>query len=668
MYIKTGTSTWKNINQFYIKTGSAVWKTINAGYVKVASVGWKLFYSGLQVPSVLIYPRVRNASGQNINNDTVISRIGDTLYRYDGTWTNNPTSYQRRWRWRYSYQSEYQAFSPSQTSTTLNTSGHIDDWDNRYVVIEINAINADGESGWITSTNEAHLVKFPPQVNVSLSGTWVVGTSLTASVLSTDTTNILNDTSPDLLEFEWFYGDVVGYPPAQNNNNSDTLLLGPNDAGHVILVRLKATNSGGVDYDEDDGLGKVVEFAPEPFNTISLTKGRLGAVVSGKRKLDLVWEESNHAIVYEARYEGSNDNSSWTTLQFFGNSLYINTTSNTYYANNYTYYRAAVRARGANYSLTTAAYSDGGSESSVQFRNATGTAPGAPTIGSPITVTGSSATIPYTNSTDYGSGTSNSVEFSLNNSTWYPASWVTDHTFELLSESTAYTFYARTKNSDNLYSSTVTGSFTTTVNAPVNTVAPVLSGDYRSFSVTTGTWTGNPTISYQWQWNTPDTPPWYSLPDGTGSSISISGSTYDGKRIRCVVRATNAGGTTEKFSNQSIISAPPPVITYGPCEVYYYDVTGSCSGTTYVETYTFYYRETVYTDGQPTYSNGIQVFRYGNCNISSFTNYLYGDSRCVGCGSRTRPQVCSSAEIANGCCLFPQTGCGGTGPVNTNVC
>ena len=661
MYIKTGTSTWKNTNKLYIKTTSSLWKAINKGYVKIASVGWKLFYSALPVPSVLIYPKVRNSSGQNIDNDTVISRIGETLYRYDGTWTNSPTSYQRRWRWRYSYQSEYQAFSPTQTSTTLNTSGHIDDWDNRYVVVEINAVNSYGESGWVTSTNEAHLVKFPPQVNVSLSGTWVVGTSLTASVLSTDTTNILNDTSPDLLEFEWFYGDVVGYPPAQNNNDSDTLLLAPEDAGHVILVRLKATNSGGIGYDEDDGSGKVVEFAPEPFNTISLTKGRLGSVVSGKRKLDLTWEESNHAIVYEVRYEASNDNSSWTTLQFFSQSLYINTTSDTYYANNYTYYRAAVRARGANYNLATAAYSDGGSENSVQFRNATGTSPGVPTIGSPITVTGTSATVPYTNSSDYGSGTSNSTEFSLDNSVWYVATSAFSHTFNFLSPETPYTFYARSKNSDNLYSSAVTGSFTTTVDAPVNTVAPVLSGDYRSFSVTEGTWTGSPTITYQWQYNTPDTPPWYSLPNGTGSSISISGSTYDGKRIRCAVRATNAGGTTEAFSNQSVISAPPPVITYGPCTVYYTDCTGSCSGTTYVTTCTYYSREEVLTDGQPTYSNGVQVFRYDGCSIFTQTTYSYGDSRCVGCGSRTRPQVCSSAEIANGCCLFPQVGCGGTG-------
>ncbi len=75
--------------------------------------------------------------------------------------------------------------------------------------------------------------------------------------------------------------------------------------------------------------------------------------------------------------------------------------------------------------------------------------------------------------------------------------------------------------------------------APVNSVLPVISGTTtqgQTLSTTNGTWTGNPSFTYQWRRN--------------GSPISLAtASTYllvaldVGTSITVTVTATNVGGT-----------------------------------------------------------------------------------------------------------------------------
>jgi len=82
--------------------------------------------------------------------------------------------------------------------------------------------------------------------------------------------------------------------------------------------------------------------------------------------------------------------------------------------------------------------------------------------------------------------------------------------------------------------------------APVNTVAPVVTGvGYagQTMSTTNGTWTGSPTgYSYQWQANGVDI-------FGATSSTYVVTIDKEGAEIRCVVTATNAGGSTDANSN-----------------------------------------------------------------------------------------------------------------------
>ena len=49
LHIKTGASTWKNVDGLYIKTGASTWKTVNNAYVKTGSTTWKKFFAAFAV-------------------------------------------------------------------------------------------------------------------------------------------------------------------------------------------------------------------------------------------------------------------------------------------------------------------------------------------------------------------------------------------------------------------------------------------------------------------------------------------------------------------------------------------------------------------------------------------------------------------------------------------
>ena len=84
------------------------------------------------------------------------------------------------------------------------------------------------------------------------------------------------------------------------------------------------------------------------------------------------------------------------------------------------------------------------------------------------------------------------------------------------------------------------------VSAPVNTVNPVVTGVGlvgQTMSTTNGTWTGGvDSYSYQWQANGID------IFGATSSTYQVT-IDKEGASIRCVVTATNAGGSTPANSN-----------------------------------------------------------------------------------------------------------------------
>lgn len=83
--------------------------------------------------------------------------------------------------------------------------------------------------------------------------------------------------------------------------------------------------------------------------------------------------------------------------------------------------------------------------------------------------------------------------------------------------------------------------------APVNTAAPVISGTPtvgQELSCTTGTWTGNPTPTYAYEWQADGTP----IAGATSSTYTLQAA-EEGTTITCEVTATNSAGSASEVSN-----------------------------------------------------------------------------------------------------------------------
>jgi hypothetical protein len=182
-----------------------------------------------------------------------------------------------------------------------------------------------------------------------------------------------------------------------------------------------------------------------------------------------------------------------------------------------------------------------------------GAKPGAPTIGT-ATATGlTTATVSYTAPAFNGgvpitSYTATSSPGGITGTLSTAGSGTI--TVSGLTTGTAYTFTVTATNSIGTSAPSAASNSITTYSVPVNTVAPAVTGTAtfgQTLSTTTGTWTGNPaSFSYAYQWQR------------SGSNIgSANSSTYTlvqadvGNTIRCVVTATNSGGSTAANSNST---------------------------------------------------------------------------------------------------------------------
>jgi fibronectin type 3 domain-containing protein len=107
--------------------------------------------------------------------------------------------------------------------------------------------------------------------------------------------------------------------------------------------------------------------------------------------------------------------------------------------------------------------------------------------------------------------------------------------------------------------------------APVNTALPVVSGTAKEgqlLSVTTGTWTGSPTIAYTYQWQQ-CTPTCTNISGATASTYRLVAAQV-GKTIKAVVTATNGTGSASATS-----AATATVTTGAPVNTALPVVTGT---------------------------------------------------------------------------------------------
>lgn len=105
--------------------------------------------------------------------------------------------------------------------------------------------------------------------------------------------------------------------------------------------------------------------------------------------------------------------------------------------------------------------------------------------------------------------------------------------------------------------------------APVNTVAPVVSGtptEGETLSCTEGTWTGTEPITYEYQWTLDLISTSDPIPGATSPTYVLTAGDV-GLEIFCVVTATNSAGSASANSNTvgPVASADtPPVNTVAP--------------------------------------------------------------------------------------------------------
>jgi uncharacterized repeat protein (TIGR02543 family) len=115
---------------------------------------------------------------------------------------------------------------------------------------------------------------------------------------------------------------------------------------------------------------------------------------------------------------------------------------------------------------------------------------------------------------------------------------------------------------------------TAPLTAPVNTLAPAVTpvtgtAGVTTYTTTNGTWTGNPTptFTYQWQYNDQGST-WVSMSGATSSTFSPTTNFFTTEArvspIRCRVTATNsqAPSGVAATSNEVVVSRPVYVVTY----------------------------------------------------------------------------------------------------------
>ena len=416
-----------------------------------------------------------------------------------------------------------------------------------------------------------------------------------------------------------------GYLSYAAANTSTTFTGLTANTTYIIVLNPRYQYATGVTYEGNpftsSGVATLANNA-QPFTTSSFTKGRINEIVSGKRRLQLAWNQSTNAEKYEIQYEGRDyhptlfpgSSSSWTVLQSFAASPYTNepTRSNTYDANYWFFYRAAIRASSSNGVF---AYNDGGTVSSLSYREADGTASSDPVIGtittpSPHTAT-TSVTVNYTAPTN-GSATIYQNEYKLGiNGSWTVAS-LNSFTIPNLSASTTYTVYMRSLNYDAIYSAGEANKTFTTSAAPVlYTITWNANGGTPNPSPTQQTTQGGS----------------ISVPTVTRSGFSFTGwwnSSTGGTRIIAPGTSTYTPTSTQNLWAQwNAVPAPgtPSVssVTATSNRINFNTITfGSNTDSVLVEWGT----TTAYTTGSNTVTTNSSTYQTPT-NLSGSTTYYY---------------------------------------------
>jgi len=192
--------------------------------------------------------------------------------------------------------------------------------------------------------------------------------------------------------------------------------------------------------------------------------------------------------------------------------------------------------------------------------------PGAPTIGTATATGSTTATVAFTAPASNGgqvitSYTAVSTPGNITGTLSQAGSGTI--TVTGLTAGTSYTFTVYATNSVGNSANSSASNSITTFAAPVNTVAPVVSGTAtvgQVLSTTNGTWTGTATITYTYQWQRNGV----NIATATASTYTLVVADI-GNPIRCVVTGTNSYGNSSANSNATanVIASVPGAPTIG---------------------------------------------------------------------------------------------------------
>lgn len=541
--IKTSGSSstgWTQIQSFFVRT-SAAWSDMANVWIKTASSAWTKVFNKPNVPEIQNKVEI-TISTANSTNQT--KKLTGKAYH----WTL-ATSVTYRFRKSTNDISFSNLFSPETSVNPSSGSSHTND---TYTILQSDLTpNATNYFVYVTkATNsnagtEAESVSFSDYIDMPRDIT-----NLTASTPTVANSIPLSWSPVAQLQapgsYEVFYGTSTTPTTLFGITSSNSITVTGLQANTLYYFRIlpwTASNARGYygNYSNVASGQTLAAAEPQPFNTISFTKGFPSSSSQGiVRSTALSWNASTNATRYEIEYEGSNDNANWTNVQTFGASPYTTSTSQSASwgspqpVGGYGYYyfmRARIRA--SNIDSATTVIGDGGA-----YRYATGSPPGQPSFGS-ISVTSTTASIPVNASSTQGSNSRYEVmEYQYRTSfTSYPGSWSAKSlssgsgTISLsgLSASTTYYIKIRNRNFDEEYSAENETNFTTSAAlTKLTTPTGVDATDFRTDGVNV-TWNAVSGAAYYgvWYGSTP-APSYDSLADfgGNRNTTLITGTSY----------------------------------------------------------------------------------------------------------------------------------------------
>ncbi len=465
---------------------------------------------------------------------------GQTLAASQGSWTGSPTSYAYRWQ-DCDALGEGCLDAPGGASATYELTASDVGGTVRVVVTATNA----GGSTEATSQATGTVLASPPAaptntMRPAITGTEVEGDTLTASEGSWTG-------SPTSYADQWQDCNTSGEACANiTDATSSSYKLASSDVGHTVRALVIATNAGGSGEADSALTTTVLEDSPPPPANSALPnvsgkaeegktlKASEGSWTGGPTSYGYVWEDCNSAGEACTSISGATSSSYKLTSTDVGHKLRVQ---------------------------VTAANAGGSAKATSQATGAVVAAP--PTNTAPPSVSGTAEegkTLKASEGAWTGRPTSYAYRWEDCNSAGEACtsiSGATSSSYKLTSTDVGHELrvHVTATNADGSGEATSAASAKVVENSPssppTNTALPTISGtaqEGKTLKASEGSWTGSPT-SYAYVWEDCNSAgEACTIISGASSSSYKLTSSDVGHRLRVVVTATNAGGSTKASS------------------------------------------------------------------------------------------------------------------------